>query len=97
MKVTKEQIDEVFQEAKKQKDYVLGLYRLVHPDWDNIKEVTDFPKAGTAVSQYIWESVLEWDWKNVVTFRGGAWLNSGFTTDNELDPWEIAPGKVKYK
>jgi hypothetical protein len=95
--VTKEQIDEVFQEAKKQKDYVLGLYHLAHPDWDNIREVVDFPSAGKEVSQYIWEKALAWDRREVITFPGGAWLNVGFREDENLDPWEIAPGKVKYK
>lgn len=90
MKITKEQIDHVFDRAEHQDEAVVSLYRLAIPDFDMIKAINGFPEAGQEVSKYIFKKFIEFDrQRHSSVMAGGAWLNWGFSTNKSLDGWEI--------
>ncbi len=96
MPLTQETIDEVFAEATHQLDYVLGLYRKAYPTlWDRIKSVAGYPKVSKITSEYIYGKAIEFDKEHhSKVFAGGAWLNSGFSTDEGLKDWTVKPADV---
>jgi len=96
MKLTKEQIDKVFEEAENQSDCVIALYRIVHPEFDKVEIFDDFPRVGTLAGNYIFDKAIAFDKRYHPNrgFPGGLWMNNGFSTDNTLKPWEAVQGKV---
>lgn len=96
-KLTPEMIDKVFADAKHQADYVIGLYRIAYPDFDNIAHVDGFPSISHETADYIFKKAIDFDaihHPDVV--KGGAWLNNGFTVDDVTD-WTVIPCEVTYK
>ena len=89
MEITKEQINHIFDNAEHQHDYIISLYKLVVPDFENHNEV-DWPECGTHVYHYIFEKAINFDRENHPgTLPGGAWMNYGFSFNENLDDWEI--------
>jgi len=102
MKLSEAQIDKIFEEAKDQSDYIVGIYRLVFPDWDDIEAVNGWPTISKKTSEYIFDKAMEFDAKHHPdVIMGGMWMNNGFSTlDGEhLALWEvdITTAKVTYK
>jgi len=90
MRITKEQVEQIFATRTHQAEIVVDLYRLVYPDFDRIAKVDGFPAAGKELSRLIWKLAMEFDRKHhpdVMT--GGCWLNHGFSTNDKLEPWEV--------
>lgn len=94
MILTKEQIDKCFEDVEHQADYIANIYKLVYPDWDNIKFIDGWPTAGKELHEYIFKKAISFDKEhhpNVI--NGGAWLNSGFSSLEAerlgLGPWEL--------
>lgn len=97
--LTKDMIDEVFKNAKTQADYIVGLYKLVYPDWDSISKVLGYPAVSDATNTYIFKKAIDWDYwnaRNVIS--GGAWMNHGFSgyKDNGVPDWMVRPCAVEY-
>jgi hypothetical protein len=99
--VTKWQIDEIFEKAEHQQDVVVGLYKLAHPDWDNIVLIDGFPKCCKEMNLYISRKCMDFDAKqHPNVFKGGLWMNNGFSSlGSEHLNWEIdIEGiPIKYK
>lgn len=94
MQLTQEQICAVFDAAKHQTDYLLGLYRIAHPNLDKIKSLDGFPKISSATGKFIMEKAMNFDRKHhPQVFSGGMWMNSGFGTDDSVPDWEVVPAK----
>lgn len=87
-----------------QKDYIEGLYRMVHPDFDAITAFGQNPKCSSQTWQRICtlaqmkdrelnELRRQKDWRANETLPGGAWLNYGFSVDDSLglSEWEVQP------
>lgn len=90
MKLTKEQVDQVFEKAEHQEEAIIGLYKLVFPEWDNIASIAGFPYVGHGLSEYIWQKCIQFDkahHPNVMP--GGMWLNNGWSTKDGLDGWSV--------
>ena len=90
----------LFANAKTQADYIHGLYRMVHPDADTIRQLN----ASPICSKDTWLAICEL--AKTVDERinrdrgpmnqimlGGAWLNYGFTTQggDDLPLWHVVP------
>ena len=83
---TKKMIDKVFEEAKHQSEYVMGLYKtVIQEDWDKIKQLEGYPTISKTVSKYIFGKAIEFDKINHPdVVAGGAWLNNGFSTSAKI-------------
>lgn len=96
----KERIEAIFASAQHQSEYVLALYRLAIPDFDNVIEVDGFPRAHPTVIDCVFALAIEFDRRhhpNVLP--GGMWLNHGFSADPTLPPWTVSVEgvPVRYK
>lgn len=80
MKLTKEQIDKVFEEKTDQGEALLAIYGLVFPDWERIKKVNGWPKCSDETWKYICRKFMELDRKYHSSMPGGLWMNQGFSS-----------------
>jgi hypothetical protein len=86
----KEAILEVFARNTDQHYAIIGVYRLVIPDWDEIDKLVGYPEAGTELSLFICRQCQEFDQRyHPRCMPGGAWLNYGFSVNRDIDPWGI--------
>jgi len=87
----KKYIDEIFQKHKHQKDVLIDLYRMVLPNWDAIERIEGYPEAGKDLWEFICERFIEFDRKyHPKVFKGGIWLNTGFSFNKKIDPWKVS-------
>ena len=91
VKLTKETIDEIFKKANEQADYVINLYKLAFPKWDDIKHVDGYPKVSKTTSEYLFEKAIIFDReKHPNVMNGGLWLDKGFALNEEVKDWEVS-------
>lgn len=104
MTVTKEQVDEVFENATEPGDYIVGIVKLAVPEdeWDRAESI-DLMKVGKAVHKHMFDKAIEFDKfykqkKGQDTYlTGGYMLNYGPSVDESLGDWEVKKPKVTYK
>lgn len=94
-----EKVDEVFENAETQADYIMGLYGLLF-NLDGVAKIEGFPRVGKKLSDYLWKRAMEFDRRlreetGENFMIGGAWMNHGWSEDQELGPWEISVEGVK--
>lgn len=87
----KDHLRSLFEKHDTQGAVLEDIYRLVLPEWDLIERVHGYPEAGDSLWQFICRLFMDFDSRHhpdVMT--GGAWMNTGFSVNRELDPWEIS-------
>ena len=83
-------IQSIFSMHDHQQFVMADLYKLVLPDWDNIQKVEGYPEAGRELSIFISEQFIQFDRKHhPECMAGGAWMNTGFSVNGNLGPWQI--------
>ena len=91
LKTLKGHIEAIFCKHDHQEKILIDLYRLVFPDWDKIRRIEGFPEAGTALWKFICDLFIDFDRiHHPDCLKGGAWMNSGFSSKCNLDTWEIS-------
>jgi hypothetical protein len=89
-KKLQQHIKELFADNTNQSEVLIGLYKLVLPNWDEIKKLNGFPVCGQELWLYICDQFITFDQANHPgCMAGGAWINQGFSSDRRLKPWEI--------
>ena len=89
-KLTKKQIDEIFEQAKEQYDYALALYKVAFPDFDDIKALDGHPKVSVETGKYLFDKAISFDREHHPdVVNGGLWLNKGFSSNDDVPDWEI--------
>jgi hypothetical protein len=84
-------LQEIFERAEHQDSALVMVYQLLFPDWDRIKQIEGFPVVGQAMWCYICNLFIDFDQQHHPgIFKGGLWFNNGFSSCNELGPWEIS-------
>lgn len=100
----KEAIDKVFEDVENsvsphQANVIVGLYKLVYPDWDKIAKVDGWPQVTRKTNEYIFRKMIAFDDKHhKKVFRGGIWMNNGFgtcSTPADLLDWQVSKDNVK--
>ena len=87
----KEHIKAIFERHEHQSDTLIDIYKLVFPDWDRIEKIHGFPEAGNDLWKFICRQFIAFDEKyHPNVFKGGIWMNSGFSSNGYLDPWELS-------
>ena len=90
-KTLREHIKEIFERHAHQTDVLIDLYKMILPDWDSIEKIEGYPEAGKDLWRFICDQFIEFDHKyHPKVFKGGIWLNTGFSANSDLDPWEIS-------
>ena len=86
----KKQIDSIFETSTHQSQVIVEIYKIFFSDWDKIKMIKGFPKAGHGLSAHIWKRFMEFDKKNHPSvMAGGLRMNSGFGENKELKDWQV--------
>ena len=84
-------LQEIFEESEHQNSVIVKLYKMLFPDWEKIQSIEGFPAVGKALNEYIFNLFIEFDREHhPECFKGGSWLNQGFSTNEKLDPWAIS-------
>ena len=87
---------DIFEVVDSQNSALVGVYKLVFPDWENIKQIEGFPEVGREMWKYICQLFIAFDQEHHPNvFHGGIWLNSGFSSNDRLDGWAISFDTVK--
>lgn len=87
--LSKESIDSVFKQATHQGEYVIGLYKLAIPEFDNVEKMEGFPEISVRTSDYIFDKAIEFDkLHHPGVFSGGIWMNNGFSRA-DIDDWTV--------
>lgn len=82
VQLTRDQIIELFNNAKHQSDYLLGLFKLVVVDFDKVKNMNQFLRCNEYTNKLLVKKAVQFDKEyhpNVVS--GGLILNSGPSSD----------------
>jgi len=91
LKALKDHIKAIFARHEHQSDALIGIYKMVLPDWDRIEAIEGFPEAGNNLWTFICRQFIEFDQKyHPDVFNGGIWMNNGFSSNRHLGPWEIS-------
>ncbi len=81
----------VFEKFDHQADVIIEIYKLVLPDWDQIEMVNEPPEAGSRLWKFICGEFIQFDkMHHPNVFKGGIWMNNGFSSNSNLDPWELS-------
>jgi hypothetical protein len=84
-------LQEIFEKADHQNSALIGIYKLIMPDWDSIERLEGFPVVGQEMWQYIANLFIDFDQHHhPQVFKGGLWLNNGFSCSDKLGPWDIS-------
>ena len=104
MKLKKFSIQDVrdlAQTSRDQAELVVGIYKLVFPDWDDILELNGYPKANECVCSGVLNICRSFDRKHHPGIMpGGAWgLCYGFSLDNTVPDGyvDISEVNIYYK
>ncbi len=104
-KLCQDDIDNAFRNAATQQHYLEELYGLVIPNFGTFEHLDAYPVCNRDTWVYIAEAAIAFDKnlnvslpRNRQIMPGGAWMNSGFSTDggDDLFPFEVrAPDEAK--
>lgn len=97
--LTQEIIDEIFEQASDQDEYVAGLYEAaLGVAWSDLAQVKGHPKITTTTAEYLFQKAIAFDKANHPDIQaGGYWLSVGFSTvdSDGLDDWRVYPEYCK--
>ncbi|WP_020586343.1 hypothetical protein [Desulfobacter curvatus] len=84
-------LQDLFEQAEHQEAALISLYKMLIPDWERIERLEGHPIVGRGLWQYIGNLFIDFDQRNhPQIFNGGLWLNQGFSSSDEIGPWEIS-------
>ncbi len=84
-------LQEIFEQAVHQEAALIGLYKMLIPNWEKIERLEGYPIVGRGLWQYIGNLFIDFDQRHhPQVFNGGLWLNQGFSSSDEIGPWEIS-------
>jgi hypothetical protein len=96
-------IEPLFVNNTDQAEVIIGLYKLVFPDWDAIEKIDGWPRVGRKLNRYIWEKFIEFDKvhhpyckvSRLPVMPGGAWFNGGWSEKSDMSDWEVDGSECK--
>lgn len=84
-------INAVFEKHSHQQNVLIELYEMIFPNWSAIKKIHGHPEVGKKLWHFICCKFIDFDqMHHPGVFKGGAWLNWGFSTNPEFNDWEIS-------
>lgn len=97
-----EKVEELFITKAHQAEVMVGLYRMVFPDYDKIAAFEGWPTVSKETAKLLCGKFIKFDQKHHPdVVAGGLWINNGFSTLEEtpLKLWEVDPSTcpVRYE
>lgn len=92
MQISQQQIDDIFAiEHEHQANALILIYKLILPNWEEIKEIHGSPAIGDEGWKYICKCFMKFDKAHHPdVLAGGCWMNKGFSVDPSLKSWEVS-------
>mgnify|MGYP001600303347 CR=1 FL=1 len=91
VKLSAKQIDECFEGKTSQADVVIAIYRIVFPQWDEIQQISGWPRCNKNTGKYIWRKFIEFDQQHSAgVIAGGLWCNKVFGSDDSIPDWKVS-------
>lgn len=88
----RQSVYKLFESSNHQSDVLIGLYKMVIPNWDNIKKLKGWPSINENTWQEICKLFIKFDHKyHPDCLAGGCWMNRGFSIENQLGDWQYYP------
>jgi hypothetical protein len=100
MKLSEKAVMLLFSVAEHQQDVLVGIYRLVYPEWDLIEKIDGWPTINKETWKIIQRKFMEFDRVyHPDVMLGGAWLNVGFSCQGseDLEDWEVRKAPIVLK
>ena len=93
-----EAVKQIFAEAEDQGAYMVALYKLVLPNWDDIISINGWPSCNDRTWKAIARMAMDHDQKHTSAFAGGCWMNKGFSTSHgeHLTDWQVSLKGVTF-
>ncbi len=86
-----QRLQEIFEAVDHQDSALTRVYQMLFPDWHRIIRIEGYPVVGQELWCYICNLFIHFDQEHHPgIFKGGLWLNNGFSSSSGLDPWEIS-------
>jgi hypothetical protein len=80
----------IFDQSDNREHVMVGLYRMIFPQWDRIAMISGFPEVGIELWALIFLLFREFDRKHHPDrIPGEVWSEVGFEENRNLQPWEI--------
>lgn len=96
IKLDQRTISRAFATSDNQADVLLSLYRVAHPNMDNIKKINGFPRVSSHTAHVIQKAFIDFDSVyHQDVLPGGLWMNMGFSIDRTLPDWVVLPAEVQ--
>jgi len=92
VKLKQEAVEKLFEEHTHQSDVLLGIYRLVFPEWDRISSIKGYPRVNDRTWSIIARLFFAFDKQHhPEVMQGGAWMNTGFGSckTESLPDWAV--------
>jgi len=103
IKLDQEEVRALFRTSENQSDIVLALYKMVYPDWDDIKSIEGYPTINPKTNEEIFGMFRIFDRNHCPDqsiLRGALWFNKGFSTlkGSDVPEWTVDPttAQVNY-
>lgn len=94
--LSSKKIDKVFENAETQLDYLIKLYQIAIPNWNDVKNIDGFPKVSKTTNVYLFNKAIKFDQeKHPNVMNGGLWLDMGFGCSENLPDWQISLNECK--
>ena len=97
-----EQVQEVFEKAEHQAEYIIGMYVLAYgaERWERITSVNGWPKVNERTALDLMDRAIHKDIKlHPDVVPGGGWMNRGFSCDTQdslgLADYEVELAEVE--
>lgn len=92
MILDEKEVEKLFETCDHQMDVVIGIYKMVYPNWDDIESIDGFPTINRTTNEKFFKLFTKFDRKNHPNvIPGGIWMNHGFSEEDGLDDWEVVP------
>ena len=100
MKIKKEDIEKLFETCEHQQDVLVGIYKLVYPEWDDIEKIDGWPTCNKKTWGVVMDMFRPFDKiHHPDVMAGGAWFDSGFSTSDgeDLEDWQVRKAPFTLK
>lgn len=78
-KLSKEQIDKIFEESTDQVEAAIELYKIAFPNFEKLTSIDGHPQVSKVTNEYIFDKFIALDKQyHPTVINGGLWMNKGF-------------------
>lgn len=101
-KLDKKRVKELFETCDHQADVLIGIYRMVFPEYDFIEAFDGWPKINPETSKEISRMFMDFDQvHHPDVLNGGLWMNCGFSSCGDeckmIPAWKVIPCAFSWK